>query len=358
MPLVGLFDLGYLFKSYPQQTRALDAGAASRSRRRCSRARTSASSAGRTISARAACWRAKPVHEPEDLAGLKIRTLPNPVITECLRLMGAAATPLAFGEIYTALQAGVLDGLEHDPPTILASKFYETAKYYALTQHIFSPLVTYFSDADVPAAWSRSCATASSMPRRKAAVATRAHGLAVEEEALDALKETGRRRDRLRPRGVPQARAAADRSVHGEVPGGQADHRDDPRHHGADRQPRRRPAPALRRWITARCWLRSMRWRRCCWRPTCVVVVASRGRTATVLNAPIEWSDDVARGLMVALSFFGAAAALARGDNVGVAFFADRLPAAPRRRRRCGGVDAGGGHRRLRRGRTRCSSAR
>ena len=70
----------------------------------------------------------KPVKTPEDLAGLKIRTLPNPVITECLRLMGAAATPLAFGEIYTALQAGVLDGLEHDPPTILASKFYETAK--------------------------------------------------------------------------------------------------------------------------------------------------------------------------------------------------------------------------------------
>ena len=64
--------------------------------------------------------------------------MPNKIITECLRLMGAAATPLAFGEIYTALQAGVLDGLEHDPPTIVASKFYETAKYYSLTQHKFS----------------------------------------------------------------------------------------------------------------------------------------------------------------------------------------------------------------------------
>src|SRR4029077_19474234 len=70
----------------------------------------------------------KAAKTPEDLAGLKIRTLPNPGITECLRLMGAAATPLAFGEIYIALQAGVLDGLEHDPPTILSSKFYETAK--------------------------------------------------------------------------------------------------------------------------------------------------------------------------------------------------------------------------------------
>jgi len=76
----------------------------------------------------------RPARSPQELAGLKIRTLPNPVITECLRLMGAAATPLAFGEIYTALQAGVLDGLEHDPPTIITSKFYETAKFYALTQ--------------------------------------------------------------------------------------------------------------------------------------------------------------------------------------------------------------------------------
>ena len=50
-----------------------------------------------------------------------------------------------------------------------------------------------------------------------------------------------------------------------------------------------------------------------------------------VLNDPIEWSDDVARGLMVALSFFGAAGALARGENVGVAFFADLLPSAARR---------------------------
>ena len=49
------------------------------------------------------------------------------------------------------------------------------------------------------------------------------------------------------------------------------------------------------------------------------------------LNAPIEWADDVARGLMVALSFFGAAGALARGDNVGVAYFVDRLPRGLRR---------------------------
>jgi tripartite ATP-independent transporter DctM subunit len=57
-----------------------------------------------------------------------------------------------------------------------------------------------------------------------------------------------------------------------------------------------------------------------------------------VLNAPLEWADDVARGLMVAMSFFGAAAALAHSENVGIAFFADRMP--PTLRRICAGIAA------------------
>ncbi len=132
----------------------------------------------------------KPVKTPEDLAGLKIRTLPNPIITECLRLMGAAATPLAFGEIYTALQAGVLDGLEHDPPTILASKFYETAKNYALTQHIFSPLSIYFSDATFQR-MDPKLREGFLDAAKKAAADSRAHGLSVEKEALAAIVEKG-----------------------------------------------------------------------------------------------------------------------------------------------------------------------
>lgn len=105
-------------------------------------------------------------------------------------MMGAAATPLAFGEIYTALQAGVLDGLEHDPPTVLASKSYETAKFYALTEHIFSPLVLYFSDATFkrmdPKLRDEFLDAA-----QRAAAAHRAYGLAAEQEALGVLKSSG-----------------------------------------------------------------------------------------------------------------------------------------------------------------------
>src|SRR6201985_110661 len=61
-----------------------------------------------------------------------------------------------------------------------------------------------------------------------------------------------------------------------------------------------------------------------------LVVVCGSVLARFLFNAPVEWSDDVARGLMVGSSFFGAASALARGDHPGVAFFVDRLPVRAR----------------------------
>ena len=188
--LVGVLDLGYLFDSYEQQTRAFDAGTG--------KVIENALIKGAGIrvvgwaydfGARSVLAR-KPVHEPADLTGLKIRTLPNPVITECLRLMGAAATPLAMGEIYTALQAGVLDGMEHNPPTIVAGKYYETAKYFSLTKHIFSALAAYLSEATFsrmdPKLQEGFLASA-----KAAAADTRTDALAAEKEATDVLVQRG-----------------------------------------------------------------------------------------------------------------------------------------------------------------------
>jgi TRAP-type transport system periplasmic protein len=211
VPVVGTYDLGYLFSSFPQQTKAFDAGAAAPIEQALLKGANiriiawAYNFGSRSVLAR------KAVNNPDDLAGLKIRTLPNPVITECLRLMGAAATPMAFGEIYTALQAGVLDGLEHDPPTIVASKFFETAKFYSLTQHNFSPLAIYCSETTLnrmPAATREAFTDIT----RKAAADTRAHGLAVEKEALVQLKDKGITvidcdREAFRKRVLPQSDA-------------------------------------------------------------------------------------------------------------------------------------------------------
>src|SRR6202048_4194047 len=62
-----------------------------------------------------------------------------------------------------------------------------------------------------------------------------------------------------------------------------------------------------------------------------LVVVCGSVLLRFLFNAPVEWADDVARGLMVGSSFFGAASALARSENLGVAFFIDMLPAGTRR---------------------------
>jgi TRAP-type C4-dicarboxylate transport system substrate-binding protein len=190
VPDFGLLDLGFLFESFPQQTKALDAGAA-KPLEAMMLAGANVRVVGWAYNFGARSVLAKfPFTEPDQLAGKKIRSLPNPVITELVRLMGAAATPLAFGEIYTALQAGVLDGLEHDPPTVFASKFYEIAKYYTLTQHIFSPLGAFLGEASL-----RRLPEAAREPFLAACAAaaadTRVRGLAAEQEALEALRQKG-----------------------------------------------------------------------------------------------------------------------------------------------------------------------
>jgi tripartite ATP-independent transporter DctP family solute receptor len=90
----------------------------------------------------------KEVKTPEDFAGLKIRTIQTPTYIEALNAMGVNATPMAFGEIYTSLQTGVLDGFEHSASIIQASKFYEVSKYIAITKHLFGPVVFVYSKAE------------------------------------------------------------------------------------------------------------------------------------------------------------------------------------------------------------------
>jgi tripartite ATP-independent transporter DctP family solute receptor len=87
----------------------------------------------------------KEVKKPEDLKGLKIRTIQTPTYVAALNAMGASATPMAFGEVYTSLQTGVLDGFEHASAVIYTGKYYEVAKYITLTEHLFGPTVTVIS---------------------------------------------------------------------------------------------------------------------------------------------------------------------------------------------------------------------
>jgi tripartite ATP-independent transporter DctP family solute receptor len=81
----------------------------------------------------------RPIVKPEDLQGLKLRTMENPLHVESFKLLGASPTPVAFSELYTALQQGTVDAQENPLSVITTGKFYEVQKYLSLTGHIYSP---------------------------------------------------------------------------------------------------------------------------------------------------------------------------------------------------------------------------
>ncbi|MDO4323095.1 MAG: TRAP transporter substrate-binding protein [Lachnospiraceae bacterium] len=81
----------------------------------------------------------KTVNTPEDLDGMKLRCMQDPVLADATNAMGAIATPLASSEIYTGLQQGTIDGLDHTPSVIVANGWQELAKYFSLTEHFTIP---------------------------------------------------------------------------------------------------------------------------------------------------------------------------------------------------------------------------
>jgi len=84
----------------------------------------------------------KEIKGPDDMKGMKLRVPQAPLYVMFAKTFGANATPIAFAEVYLALQQGTVDGQENPLPTILAKKFYEVQKYIHLTGHITETLVT------------------------------------------------------------------------------------------------------------------------------------------------------------------------------------------------------------------------
>jgi tripartite ATP-independent transporter DctP family solute receptor len=82
------------------------------------------------------------INKPEDMKGMKLRVPPAPLFLMFTKSVGANATPIAFAEVYLALQQGTVDGQENPLPTIMAKKFYEVQSHIMLTGHITESLLT------------------------------------------------------------------------------------------------------------------------------------------------------------------------------------------------------------------------
>lgn len=78
----------------------------------------------------------RPVNEPKDLDGLKVRVMESPVFIDFFETLGANATPMSFNELFTGLQQKTVDAQENPPSLIYASKFYEVQEYLSLTEHV------------------------------------------------------------------------------------------------------------------------------------------------------------------------------------------------------------------------------
>ena len=87
----------------------------------------------------------EPVNSPSDLRGKKIRVMNDPVAMDMVQAMGGSPTPINFGELYTALKQGTVDGAENNPPSLVASRHYEICKNYTLNQHARIPDVIVIS---------------------------------------------------------------------------------------------------------------------------------------------------------------------------------------------------------------------
>ena len=132
----------------------------------------------------------KKINSPEDLDGLKIRVMESKTAFDMVKALGGSPTPISFGELYTSLQQGVVDGAENNPPSFYLSRHYEVCKYYTLDEHTILPDVLLMSThiwdsfSDQERGWLSQAVKKSVIEQRKLWAES-------EKQSLDAVKEAG-----------------------------------------------------------------------------------------------------------------------------------------------------------------------
>ena len=136
-----VLDLPYLFSSKPGVYRFLDGPMGTKIREDFSKNSGTELLAFGENGFRHFTNRVRDLKSPDDLKGLKIRTMENPAHIEMMKSMGATPTPIPFGELYTALSQGVVDGQENPVSLTESSRLHEVQKYLTLDGHFYSPFV-------------------------------------------------------------------------------------------------------------------------------------------------------------------------------------------------------------------------
>ena len=125
------------------------------------------------------------VKAPDDLKGLKMRTMENPVHIAAYKGLGIITTPMAFPEVFTALQQGTVDGQENPLPVIMSAKFSQVQKHLSLTGHVYSPCIFVMNKAS----FDKLSAADKTAFLEAAKVATKANRDRVDQDDANGVKE-------------------------------------------------------------------------------------------------------------------------------------------------------------------------
>ncbi len=132
----------------------------------------------------------RPIKSIEDLKGLKIRVIGNPIFIDMMNALGGNGVAMGYDQVFSALQTGVIDGAENNPPSYVFSNHYTAAKYFSLTEHLIIPEVLVFSKK----AWSTLSADDQALIKklaREAQLEERDLWNKYEQEATDKAKAAG-----------------------------------------------------------------------------------------------------------------------------------------------------------------------
>ncbi len=138
VPEVKIFDVPFLFRDYAHARAVLDGPIGQEMLKKFDSKGIKALAWGEN-GFRHMTNNKRPINTPEDMKGLKMRTMENPVHIQAYKGFGIIPTPMAFTEVFTALQQGTVDGQENPLSVIVANKFEQVQKYLTLTGHVYSP---------------------------------------------------------------------------------------------------------------------------------------------------------------------------------------------------------------------------
>ncbi len=113
----------------------------------------------------------RPITDIADLKGLKVRVMGNPMFVDMMNALGGNGIAMGYDQVFTALQTGVVDGAENNPPSFVFDNHYQVAKYYTLTEHLIVPEMVVFSKRDLEQAVARTtrrwCRSSAARRRRE-----------------------------------------------------------------------------------------------------------------------------------------------------------------------------------------------